>query len=230
MKTEISKIYKMTPMQKGMLYEKMINNENAYFEQMCFCVNDNLDIDILEKSYQSMVLKYDVFRTVFRYEKINEPMQVVIKNRKATIHYDDLTGFSKKEILDYIEQFKKADIKKGFDLRKDILSRISVFKVADNKYHFIWSFHHIIIDGWCLNKMIRELFYNYNCILNNINIPEDCLYSYSDYIKWLDSYDDKKALEFWNQYLKGYTQKAIIPLDNVTNKDTYRLKQHSFKR
>lgn len=229
MKTEISKIYKMTPMQKGMLYEKMINNENAYFEQMCFCVNDNLDIDILEKSYQSMVLKYDVFRTVFRYEKINEPMQVVIKNRKATIHYDDLTGFSKKEILDYIEQFKKADIKKGFDLRKDILSRISVFKVADNKYHFIWSFHHIIIDGWCLNKMIRELFYNYNCILNNINIPEDCLYSYSDYIKWLDSYDDKKALEFWNQYLKGYTQKAIIPLDNVTNKDTYRLKQHSFK-
>ncbi len=81
-KPEISKIYGLSPMQEGMLFHSLMDSaSSAYFEQLTFTLTGELDIGLLEKSFNHLIKRYDIFRTVFLYEKLKSPRQVVLNER-----------------------------------------------------------------------------------------------------------------------------------------------------
>ncbi|KAF6578836.1 hypothetical protein H6F38_36740, partial [Paenibacillus sp. EKM208P] len=65
----------------------------------------------------------------------------------------------------YIEEFTRRDQQRGFDLAKDALMRVSILRTSDDSYHFVWSFHHIIMDGWCLSLVTNEVFGGYTALV-----------------------------------------------------------------
>ena len=68
-----------------------------------------------------------------------------------------------------IEDIKKQEIDKGFDLENDTLLRMIVCKNANN-VHAIITFHHIILDGWSCMLLISELFKIYEKLSNDIPV------------------------------------------------------------
>lgn len=228
MKPQIQKIYDMTPMQKGMLFTKLKVNSDAYFEQMHFVIKNTLDIFCLKKAYQALIDKYEVFRTIFRYEKIDHLKQVVLSTRETDIYYDDLLSIPKEERANIIEQYCNDDRSAGFNLAKDILSRISVFRTEESQYRFVWSFHHIILDGWSLSNVIDELFQNYKILLDGGYVSTECKYPYSNYIDWLNTYNKDIALSYWERYLSDYDVVAVVPLKRHEKIDGYELAQRKF--
>lgn len=215
-KTEIQKIYPLSPMQEGMLYHSLLDKDSkTYFEQICFTFQGNLKLEIFEKSLNILITKHDIFRTNFVAEKIKEPVQVVFKERSSKVYFEDVSQLSEEEILVYVENFKIRDIEKGFDLTKDNLMRISIIKTSEQEYKIIWSHHHIIMDGWCLGIVIKEFFEYYNTLVNGKTIPIIKGPQYGEFIKWIKAQDKDKAHEFWNKYLENYENKISLPkLDN----------------
>ncbi|RCK09720.1 hypothetical protein DT075_33375 [Bacillus licheniformis] len=61
-----------------------------------------------------------------------------------------------------IEDYKRKDKEKGFNLSKDIPMRTAVFKKGQDRYEWVWSYHHILLDGWCFGIVVQELFEVYN--------------------------------------------------------------------
>ncbi len=72
--------------------------------------------------------RYDIFRTVFVHEKMKRPVQVVLKERSFQAEEIDLSGLSEAEQNERIEDYKRKDKEKGFNLSKDIPMRTAVFK------------------------------------------------------------------------------------------------------
>ncbi|TDF92726.1 non-ribosomal peptide synthetase [Paenibacillus piri] len=204
-KDQVADIYYLSPMQEGMLFHTLLHpGQSMYIEQMSMQVKGAFRSDLLERSMNAIVDRYDIFRTVFVYEKMKRPVQVVMKQRKFKVREIDLSGLSNAEQNDRIESYKRLDKEMGFDLSKDIPMRNVVFKKGPDDYEWIWSYHHILLDGWCFGIVVRELFEVYHALLNKRGYSLPPVKPYKEYIQWLESQDNQQSLLYWDRYLSGF--------------------------
>lgn len=215
--SNIKDLYRLSPMQEGILYHYMKANESsAYFEQAVLSIEGKLDISHLEESFNKLIQGHDIFRTVFVYEKIVKPIQVVMKEQRVCIDAANIAHLAQEEQHLFIEAFKVNDKRRGFDLQKGMPIRLSVIQTGTASYKLIWSFHHIIMDGWCLGIILKEFFGMYACLQEN-RLPElGKVYPYSNYIKWLDEQEHKGAETYWEGYLCDYEEPTPLSRNNGT--------------
>ncbi|MFC4547677.1 condensation domain-containing protein, partial [Paenactinomyces guangxiensis] len=208
----LKNIYGLSPLQRGMLFHSLKDERShAYFEQITLSIEGQLNISCLEESLNGLIQKYDLLRTIFLYENLNEPLQVVLKERKARIFYKDLSYMTDKEKQICIEEFKQKDRERRFDLSRDLLIRFSLLQSGSQSYQLICSFHHILFDGWCIGILFNDLFRMYQRRVNGQPVLLERVAPYSDYIEWLEEQDQERARAYWKNYLQDYERPAVVP-------------------
>lgn len=230
-KVEIQDIYPLTPMQEGMLYHTLSNRvTDEYIVQFDLELAGHVDKDKVEQSIQYIVDKYDVLRAVFTYKKADRPLQIILKKKKVKIGYYDISEYDNSYKIEYINKFKQDDRLKGFDLLKGQIMRASLIKMDDNSYILIWSFHHIILDGWSVGVITEDFFRYYKDIgRSDTNVIEKSV-PYRNYISWVTSQDKNEASSYWNEYLNNYKSIVHIPSFSNENKDgKYTRKEFIFR-
>jgi hypothetical protein len=208
-KENIKDVYTLSPVQEGILFHSLLEEDSTYFQQAAFRLRGELTVNHVQETLQELVNRHEVLRTTFKYEGLDVPLQIAFKEWSADFIYRDLRHLTNAgEQQEFLNEFRKADREKLFDLRKDALIRLAVLQLADDEYELLWSHHHIIMDGWCLNILLSEFFEIYNSKQEQrpSRLPE--AKPYSLYIKWLESRDKEKAQEYWQTYLKGYSEAA----------------------
>jgi fengycin family lipopeptide synthetase D len=230
----IKDIYPLTPIQEGILYTYLLQKDSsAYFIQFEVVISNDLNIKCLEKSLNLIVEKYDVLRTNIVYTNIKKPKQVILREKQVNINYQDISDLTPDSIKSYIDDYKKEDKKRGFNITNENLTRMSVFKIAPQKFTIIWSFHHIIVDGWSGTKILVDFFDIYKLISQNHEYNHDSgkPNSYKDYVKWLTSQDKNTALAYWADYLKDYDTPIDIPkvLQGINCQKQFELQEYMIK-
>ncbi|PUA36528.1 non-ribosomal peptide synthetase [Paenibacillus elgii] len=208
---EIENVYALTPMQKGMLFHRFMDSEShAYFEQTSFTLRGSLDVDAFRKSLDTFVERNEALRTNFYSGWKQEPVQVVFRDRRAGFRYEDLRAMTEAESENYIAVYIRENKAAGFDLEKDELMRVTILRTGDEIYRFLWSFHHILMDGWCLSLAAKEVFEAYFAYRKRRQPDFDAAPPYSRYIEWLERQDREAASAFWADYLDGYEQQTVL--------------------
>ncbi|MGF7047827.1 fengycin family lipopeptide synthetase D [Paenibacillus sp. DS2015] len=211
-KQDIHKIYPLTNMQEGMLYFYVKgDNAEAYIEQFVFTLHGHVDLQRFEDSVNLLIERYEVLRTVFKYKKLSRNMQVVLKERKLAVPFEDLLSYSESEKLEIVRERKQKERTKGFNLSKDILLRVSVLKTEAQSYKVIWTHHHILMDGWCMSIIMNDFLHIYQSLIQGKKVHLPAVNPFSDYVNWLQNQDDEAAVNYWAGYIAGYEQTATIP-------------------
>ncbi|MHC5825994.1 MAG: condensation domain-containing protein, partial [Nostoc sp.] len=152
-------------------------------------------------------------RTLVVWEKQEKPLQVVSKQVDLPWHNYDWRSLSLEEQQEQLEFFLEADRVQGFVLDKAPLMRFSLIQIADDIYEFVWSFHHLLIDGWSWPILCKEVFVFYNALLKGNYLYLNTPRPYRYYINWLQQQDLKAAETFWRQQLHGFTSPTRLLLD-----------------
>jgi non-ribosomal peptide synthetase component F len=203
-------------MQAGMLFHWMLDrSSDVYCEQYIFTITGVLDKNLVEKSFQKLVQRYDIFRTIFHYQNTKEPLQIVLKQRSFNLHFEDILHINPEEQKKFLEEKKKKNKEIGFDLTKDLLIRTQLFKTNDNSYVLVWIFHHILMDGWCMGILFEELITTYRALKNGVPAKLEPPVPFCNYLRWLEQQDKEEGLKFWREYLDNYTIQATLPKLNV---------------
>ncbi len=224
----IADIYPLSPMQEGMLYHYLADTDsNEYFEQIIFEVKGKLDIAKLEFAWNHIIENNEVLRTVFRWEGVEKPLQIVLNNRPMKIRNIDLTGTSDYEAK--IAEIKAKDIEEGFDLGRGPLIRVTVYQLTDDKYIIIWNYHHIIFDGWSMGIIFKDIFTIYNQLMQGLTPKITPKMKYKDYIKFLLGQDQNAAIQYWRDYLENFTIPTYFPADLPKNTAISRIKEESLR-
>ncbi|WDH97030.1 amino acid adenylation domain-containing protein [Paenibacillus urinalis] len=227
-KTEIADIYPLSPMQESLLFHSLYNQGDMYFEQMIFSLEGRVNEHALENSLNKVIHRYDILRTVFVYDKINKPRQVVLKKRNIKIKLEDLTTVQASERVSHVAKLALEDRKIGFDLSKGPLLRLTLIKTSTNSYELVWSNHHILIDGWCLGILFQEWFSLYREELQGEPVRLSRVIPYKRYIQWLEARDTSQAKSYWNKYLSGYEEASFPQEQNPTNQDRSNIQESMF--
>ncbi|MCU0288757.1 MAG: amino acid adenylation domain-containing protein, partial [Acidobacteria bacterium] len=200
-------------MQEGMFFHALLDQaSSSYFEQTAFRLHGELDICLVEKSFNELVNRHDILRTAFIHNDTPRAVQVVLKSRAVDFYYQDISQIgSQGEKEFFITGYKEKDKQRSFDLSKDVLMRVAVFRLSPAEYQFIWSHHHTIMDGWCIGILNTEFFEIYTSYLESRPYRLPGVKPYRNYIQWLEKKDKEESSRYWENYLDSYEEQTGIP-------------------
>lgn len=216
MKTDnIEDIYELTPLQKGLLFHSLYATElSLYFFHHVFTLKGELNLDAFERAWQQVVNRHTVLRTAFYWEDIDNPLQVVHKQVKITLNRYDWRELDTNTQQKRLESFLEQDRSLSFDFARPCLMRLTLIRLADDNYQFIWSNHHIILDGWSFPIVLQECLQIYTAICEQKAIDLPPTRPFRDYLDWLQQQDISKTETFWRRALQGV--KTATSLKNLT--------------
>jgi len=213
----VEDIYPLSPMQQGMLFHTLYSPlSGAYFEQLDWNIQGEFDIAAFKRAWQQVFNRHPVLRIAVVWERRDKALQIIFKNVNLPWEEQDWRGFSQRQQNERLEAFLKADRGRGFDLAKPPLIRMTMIRLEDSSYQFIWSFHHLLLDGWSASLVINEAFAIYHGIIEDKAVCPPLPRPYRDYITWLQEQDLSGAERFWRERLKGFTSTTQL---TVTRRD-----------
>ena len=216
----IENIYPLSPMQEGMLFHSLYSpTSEVYVTQLSVDLVGELDPVIFQKAWQHIIATHSILRTSFVIGGVSTPLQRVHKAVNCDIIPLDYSDLGKGDWDRNIEALMESDRKKGFDFTKAPLSRFRLIKLTDSRHTFAWTHHHMLMDGWSVPIIFKELFQNYQAFSNDKSLPIK-LDKYEDLIAHLAAKDKTKSEQFWKTYLKGFmTPTEISVADNLHKAD-----------
>ena len=212
MTLEIDDIYPLSPMQEGLLFQTLYQPESrAYLVQMICDLTGKIDEDVFRRSCIELCQRHAVLRTSFMHKDLSRPLQVVLHRREPEFTFEDLRGSAPAEQQRVIDVYAERERQRGFDLQRDVLMRVGVFRTHSDLHRVVWSYHHILLDGWSLHALQRELIHIYGALKEERAPTLPAVAPYREYIGWLENRDRESALQYWSGYLRGYVQAATLP-------------------
>jgi amino acid adenylation domain-containing protein len=223
----IETLYPLSPMQQGMLFHSLYSpHSGMYFNQLSFTLEGKLNSTAFQQAWQYVLERHAALRTAFHWKELEEPMQVVYKQVELPWKQLDWRNLSSTEQENKLEGFLEADYAIDFTLEQVPLMRCTLIQLTDNSYHFVWTHHHLVIDGWCLPIIFKEVFAYYEGITQGITLQLAPPRSYQNYIVWLQEQDMAKAEQFWQEQLKGFIAPTTLNLEKTrTDQEVFQVKE-----
>ncbi|MDP8242500.1 MAG: amino acid adenylation domain-containing protein [Candidatus Hinthialibacter antarcticus] len=224
--SEIADVYPLSPMQQGLLFQSLYQPESqAYFLQMSFRLNGGLSVEAFRQAWFELCQRHAIFRTAFVYDGVASPLQIVLKQREPEWNFESIAALPSEQQDVLIQQKQEDERRRGFHFTHDPLMRIHVYQLNETQYQVIWSYHHLLLDGWCLRIVYQELYQLYGGFAREgaaeLNSPP----RYGDYIAWLQSQDAEQAQAYWAKWVEGYEPAATIAKRRNASDESYQFKK-----
>ncbi len=203
-KQNIQDILSLTPMQEGMFFHFLRDSEdNFYFEQLSLKIQGDLQIKLVEKSWQHVIDTNEMLRTVFRWKKLPKPMQVILKNYLVPFRVHDLSGLNPSLRDEKLNQLKKLDREEKIDIQTEPF-RVTLIQLQTDEWVMMVSNHHILYDGWSTGIILYEFFQVYHALTQGKNLKIEKKTNCKEFIKCSQTQDQEKVKEYWSYMLKDY--------------------------
>ncbi|MCP4151199.1 MAG: AMP-binding protein, partial [bacterium] len=184
---------------------------------------------LFEKAWNAVIAGNEMLRTAFRWEKLDAPIRIVLKEQKLQPDYYDLSGLSDDDAQNAQAEIEKKDWANTFHLRTTPF-RITLSKIKKNRCRMIISNHHILYDGWSNGIILKEFFNAYALLAVDKKVEPPRKSKFKEFVKWLRERNIEKEEEFWKECLRGFDTptelsikgKASGPETAITRTGKYR--------
>ncbi|HEV2844239.1 MAG TPA: condensation domain-containing protein, partial [Thermoanaerobaculia bacterium] len=194
---EAEDVYPLTPLQGGMLFHSLMAPESGvYVNQLTCALAADLDPGLFRQAWERIVERHTVLRTAFLWDGLDEPLQIV--HRRVSLPWRELAG------EDRFEELRLAEQRAPMPLDRAPLTRFALVR-RDGGFGFVWTFHHLLLDGWSLPLLMRELATVYAALREGREPILPPARPFADYVAWLRRRDPAREEAFWRSELAGFT-------------------------
>ncbi|WP_442944038.1 non-ribosomal peptide synthase/polyketide synthase [Nocardia sp. NBC_00508] len=211
---DLSDAWPVTPLQSGMLFHALLaeSSVDVYTTQFVLDLNGAVDARRMHAAAQDVLDRHDNLRVAFAADGEGNPVQIVQDSLEVPWRLIDLRQLEPAEAEAELERIKAADLADHFDMRTAPLLRFALIRSAAGAYHLLVTSHHILIDGWSMPLLMKDLLTLYALGGNARKLPK--VPSYRDYLSWLVAQDAEAARAAWRTALAGITEPTpLAPVD-----------------
>ncbi|HQS07511.1 MAG TPA: amino acid adenylation domain-containing protein [Xanthobacteraceae bacterium] len=213
----IKDIYPLTAFQEGIAFHDLLEREaggdgqRSYFQQMRFSIRGPLDVAAFDRAFAVVVARHDMLRTVFRLTGGDRALQIVLKARPFACDIVDLSALPPQDRAARVEAYAKAQRETPFDLQRDVLLRVGVLVETRDTARVVFSFHHILMDGWCIGILQDELTRAYQAYARGAEPELPRPVPFSAFVKASLARRERAGLGYWRDYLAGADTALPLP-------------------
>jgi amino acid adenylation domain-containing protein/non-ribosomal peptide synthase protein (TIGR01720 family) len=213
----IEDTYRLSPLQQGILFDlRYAPGSGAYALQLALTLKGRLDADALKQALQQVVSRHTILRTSFHWEGLDEPVQVVRRQAPLGVVEEDWRLLPEAARAARLDEYLREDRRRGFDLSEPPLMRAALLRTGDETHEFVWSWHHLILDGWSFSLLMKEIITIYNGLCDRRDVSLPGARPYADYIRWLERQDLSQAESYWRGVLRGASRPTVLAAEGGT--------------
>ena len=209
-KKNIEAAYPLSPAQEGMLFHSLFDPESGVYVTQPALRIEHAEVPLFERCWQELVDQHPVLRTAFVWRKTKEPIQVVGRRVVLPVHREDWREMPRETWEGRLEEFLAADRERGFEPAKAPLMRLALMRLEEHSHYFVWSHHHLLLDGWSMSLLLKELAERYQALVGEQTYQPARRRPFRDYVGWLSKQSQEQAESYWRRTLKGYDE--LVPL------------------
>ncbi|WP_436844487.1 amino acid adenylation domain-containing protein [Streptomyces wuyuanensis] len=200
----------LAPLQEGLYFHAVYDDRalDVYLMQNFVELRHAVDTDALRTAFDAMLRRHPNLRSGFWHEGLEGPVQVVPAAWELPWRVRDLTGLDRAAQDEAQREFSLADAATRFDLSAPPLMRVTLLKLAEDRWMLCVTQHHILTDGWSESLFFEELF----ALYGRGGDPDGMapVTPYRDYLRWLAGTDTDAALDAWRKHLSGLDQASLV--------------------
>ncbi|MGH3799015.1 MAG: amino acid adenylation domain-containing protein, partial [Pseudonocardiaceae bacterium] len=106
-----------------------------------------------------------------------------------------------------------AQERAGMNLRTPPLLRVVIARLPDDEVLLLWTFHHVVLDGWSMAAVFAEVCEQYAAIVQGRPPTLVARRPFRDYLQWLGEQDTGQAEQHWRAVLSGFESPTPLPYD-----------------
>ncbi len=214
----VEDIYPLSPTQQGLLFHTLYAPDSGiYTEQVGMTFQGAFNAVQFQQAWQMVVNHHAILRTAFLWEGLEEPLQVVREHVTLTWEERDWQDLAPDEQEARLAAFMAEDRIHGFALNHAPLLRLVLLRVAPDRVHFIWSYHHLLLDGTSTNLILTQVFAAYDALQRGQTPAFPTPRPFKEYIAWLQVQDLAGAEAFWRRQLAGFTAPTPLVVDRLAS-------------
>lgn len=154
----VADIYPLTAAQAGILYQVLRDDDpELYFEQYRADLRGDITAEQLHAAWTTLIERHPALRTIIVWKGLDEPRQVVREHVELDFVAHDFRSDTAAGAQDAIDELAAAGRRAGIALTSAPLMTVRVVHLDADRWHLIWNFHHIVVDGWSVGIVVDEL-------------------------------------------------------------------------
>jgi amino acid adenylation domain-containing protein len=175
----------------------------VYHEQYTFEIDDALDPTTFEQAWAHVFSRHASLRVAFVWEDVERPLQTVLRDAPMSWEHQDWSADDGPRHRTRLANWLTRDRARGFDVRRAPLARALLARLGPDRWRFVWSYHHLLSDGWSLPLIRSEVFSAYAAMRQGQapSLPPPA--QFRAYLEWLERRDPKASETFWRTLLRG---------------------------
>lgn len=207
-RNNVENIYPLTPMQTGLLFHSLLHPKAGdYLPQVVLTLRGTLDGARMRAAWQGAVARHAVLRSGFYWERRDQPYQVVYSELSAAWVEQDwhsLSGRQQQARLSHLIECNRAE---PFNLQRPPLLRLFWIRLQEDRFHLLWCYHHLVLDGWSAAIVLREVLRDY------AGQPAQAggAPPFADYVAWLNRRDQTRDWDYWRARLADLPPPPALP-------------------
>nr|WP_155924947.1 non-ribosomal peptide synthetase [Mycolicibacterium sp. CBMA 234] len=202
---QVADVLPLTPLQHGLLFHANIahsSGDDVYAVQLDVTLNGRLDQYRLREAVHAVVARHPHLAARFA-EQYGEPVQIIPADPETRWQYVDLSG-GDLELDEHIELLCVAERGAVCNLAGQTAFRAALIRTAPDQHRFILTNHHILLDGWSLPVLLREVFATYYGQRLPAAVP------YRRFVSWLAERDLDAARAGWRDLFAGFDTPTLV--------------------
>jgi len=209
-------VWPLSPMQDGLFFHARyeLAGTDVYVVQHVFHLDGPLDPLLLRAAVQALLDRHPNLRAGFAQLDTGQPVAVIPSH--AVLRWDerDLSRLDTADAEAHLARLAAEDHARRFDLAVPPLLRFTLVHLGPHQHRLIMTSHHLLLDGWSMPILVRELLALYTHHADPSILPRAT--SYRDYLAWLAHQDQAAAEAAWHHALAGLTEPThLAPVDRA---------------
>lgn len=208
---QIEEFFPLTPVQKHLLRQSEQATPSTHLAQFSCQFEGLLDVPAFERAWQKVTNHQPGLRTTFVSGDLKEPVQVINRNVGVALEKQDWRNLSEVDQSRRLAELLQADRQSSFVLKTPPLWRMTLIRLGEERYHFVWTYHELLFDERSLPLLFNEALQCYDAILHAQKIPLPMPSSFRKYVEWVKKKDAVATERFWRTTLKGFSAPTPMP-------------------
>jgi hypothetical protein len=215
----VDDIYPLSPLQEGILYHCLLApGSGVYVTHAHWTLRGRLDGEALRAAWRHVLDRHAALRTAFVWRDRDRPLQVVRGDLPLPWTVHDWRERGPDEVEPAFDALLAADRAAGFRPEAAPLCRMVLVRTGDDAWRLLWSYHHLLLDGWSAGVVLDDLLAAYGAFASGAEPALPPTRPYRDYIAWAWEREGEAARRFWRRYFEGFEEPTPLPADREGGK------------
>ncbi|MCY0963546.1 condensation domain-containing protein, partial [Streptomyces sp. H27-H5] len=206
----LTDVLPLSPLQQGLFFHAVYDTqgEDVYTVQLALDIEGPLRPRSLHAAAGTLLSRHGALRAAFHHEGLDAPVQVIPESVDLPWTDIDLTTLPEAERESAVQAWMTEDRAVRFDPARAPLMRFALLKTGAEQHRLVMTNHHILLDGWSMPVLVKELLTLYGRSGDGSALPR--VTPHRDYLTWIAGQDRGVAEDAWRRVLDGLDEPTLV--------------------